>query len=78
MIDEEFFVVISTGSHNILIGLGIDNDVIVTNATTGIGTSIINGAITGITLAPSETRYLLLESGDFILLEDGSKIILQR
>lgn len=71
-------MVISTGAYNILIGLGFDNDVIVTNATTGVGTSIINGAITGITLAPSETRYLLLESGDFMLLEDGSKIILQR
>lgn len=28
--------------------------------------------------APTEPSYLLLESGDFVLLEDESKILLQR
>lgn len=53
---------------------------IIANSTTGVGVSYYTGAITGVkfTTTPTTPSYLLLETGDFVLLEDGSKIILQR
>lgn len=53
---------------------------IIANSTTGVGVSYYTGAIIGVKFSttPTTPNYLLLETGDFMLLEDGNKILLQR
>lgn len=76
--NELYFLYIINGI-NFLICLNNTN-LIISNATTGIGFSCHNGVMIGVkfTTTPTTPSYLLLETGDFVLLEDGSKILLQR
>lgn len=76
LIDDDFYFYCNIPNINILVSLK-DNDLIVTNQTTGKGVSIINGATVGVTLTPSAKSYMLLETGDYILLESGGKIIIK-
>ncbi len=76
LIDDDFYFYCNIPNLNILVSLK-DNNLIVTNQTTGNGVSIINGATVGVTLTPSIKSYMLLETGDYILLEAGGKIIIR-
>lgn len=76
LIDDDFYFYCNIPNINILVSLNNKN-VIVTNQTTGQGVSIINGATVGVTLTPSAKSFMLLETGDYILLETGGKIIIK-
>ena len=76
LIDNDFYFYCNIPNINILVSLR-DNNLIVTNQTTGRGVSIINGATVGVALTPSTKSYMLLETGDYILLENGGKIIIK-
>ena len=77
---DSFAVFISQYGCDVLVKKGklyINNDLTFID----IGTCLIDmtGAIyLPVNKPPIEPRYLLLEDGDFILLEDESKILLQR
>ena len=67
-------------------GSGVANQVQTSNgralgvvaiAHTGYGDDVGGGGVVDLYITPSGTSYLLLESGGFLLQEDGSKILLE-
>lgn len=79
MLNGDLYVYRKLTSFELLINTENEN-FIIANSINGVGVSYYTGAITGvkITTTPTTPSYLLLETGDFVLLEDESKIILQR
>ena len=77
MLNGDLYVYIKLTGFEFLINTENEN-FIIANSTTGIGVSYYTGAITGVKFTTTTSNYLLLETGDFMLLEDGGKILLQR
>ena len=77
MLNGDLYVYIKLTGFEFLINTENEN-FIIANSTTGIGVSYYTGAITGVKFTTTTSNYLLLETGDFMLLEDGGKIILER
>lgn len=77
MLNGDLYVYINLTGFELLINTENEN-FIIANSTSGVGVSYYTGAITGVKFTPTTPSYLLLETGDFILLEDGGKILLQR
>ena len=77
MLNGDLYVYIKLTGFEFLINTENEN-FIIANSTTGIGVSYYTGAITGVKFTTTTQNCLLLETGDFILLEDGGKILLQR
>ena len=77
MLNGDLYVYIKLTGFEFLINTENEN-FIIANSTTGIGVSYYTGAITGVKFTTTTQNYLLLETGDFILLEDGGKFILER
>lgn len=79
MLNGDLYVYINLTSFELLINTENEN-FIIANSTSGVGVSYYTGAITGVkfTITPTTPNCLLLETGDFMLLEDGNKILLQR
>lgn len=77
MLNSDLYFLTETNGINILICLNNEN-LIIASASTGIGISYFNGEIIGVKFTPSVKYYLLLETGDYMLLENDGKIILQR
>ena len=77
MLNGDLYVYMKLTGFEFLINTENEN-FIIANSTTGIGVSYYTGAITGVKFTTTTQNYLLLETGDFMLLEDGGKILLQR
>ena len=77
MLNGDLYVYMKLTGFELLINTENEN-FIIANSTTGIGVSYYTGAITGVKFTTTTQNYLLLETGDFILLEDGGKFILER
>lgn len=76
MLNGDLYVYIKLTGFEFLINTENEN-FIIANSTSGVGVSYYTGAITGVKFTTTSSNYLLLETGDFILLEDGGKIILE-
>ena len=79
LINEKIYFNFVNGNWFIFVGIN-DNDLLVANSASKIGYSTLYGTVyvTGLQTGPTEPRFLLLEDGDFVLLEDEGKIQLQR
>ena len=76
MLNGDLYVYIKLIGFELLINTENEN-FIIANSISGVGVSYYTGAITGVKFTATTSNYLLLETGDFMLLEDGGKIILQ-
>ena len=76
MLNGDLYVYIKLTGFELLINTENEN-FIIANSISGVGVSYYTGAITGVKFTATTSNYLLLETGDFMLLEDGGKIILQ-
>ena len=77
MLNGDLYVYIKLTGFEFLINTENEN-FIIANSISGVGVSYYTGAITGVKFTTTTSNYLLLETGDFILLEDGGKFILER
>ena len=77
MLNGDLYVYIHLTNFELLINTENEN-FIIANSISGVGVSYYTGAITGVKFTATTQNCLLLETGDFILLEDGGKILLQR
>ena len=77
MLNGDLYVYIKLTGFELLINAENEN-FIIANSISGVGVSYYTGAITGVKFTTTTQNYLLLETGDFILLEDGGKFILER
>ena len=77
MLNGDLYVYIKLTGFEFLINTENEN-FIIANSISGVGVSYYTGAITGVKFTTTTQNYLLLETGDFILLEDGGKFILER
>ena len=77
MLNGDLYVYIKLTGFELLINTENEN-FIIANSISGVGVSYYTGAITGVKFTATIQNYLLLETGDFILLEDGGKFILER
>ena len=75
MLNGDLYVYIKLIGFELLINTENEN-FIIANSISGVGVSYYTGAITGVKFTTT-SNYLLLETGDFILLDDGGKIILE-
>ena len=77
MLNGDLYVYIRLTGFELLINTENEN-FIIANSISGVGVSYYTGAITGVKFITTTQNYLLLETGDFMLLEDGGKFILER
>ena len=77
MLNGDLYVYIKLTGFEFLINTENEN-FIIANSISRVGVSYYTGAITGVKFTTTTQNYLLLETGDFILLEDGGKFILER
>ena len=77
MLNGDLYVYMKLTGFELLINTENEN-FIIANSISGVGVSYYTGAITGVKFTTTTSNYLLLETGDFILLEDGGKFILER
>ena len=77
MLNGDLYVYMKLTGFEFLINTKNEN-FIIANSISGVGVSYYTGAITGVKFTTTTQNYLLLETGDFILLEDGGKFILER
>ena len=77
MLNGDLYVYMKLTGFEFLINTENEN-FIIANSISGVGVSYYTGAITGVKFTTTTQNYLLLETGDFILLEDGGKFILER